>query len=127
MPVELLQPKGIAPPIAHYSIAVRAQDRVHVAGLVATTEDGELVGRNSAREQMEYICRSLERICEQYGASLSDVVQCMVFITDPADYREADAGYAAVFGEHRPARATVVAKLVDEAYLVELTGVVIQL
>ena len=44
------------------------------------------------------------------------------FITDRANYAEYDAAFAEVFGEHRPARATVIADLVDPSFLVEIVS-----
>jgi enamine deaminase RidA (YjgF/YER057c/UK114 family) len=45
-----------------------------------------------------------------------------VFLTDRERYREYDAAFAEAFGNHRPARATVIADLVDEAFLVEIVS-----
>ena len=117
-----MQPAGVAQPLGHLSNAVRAGRRLYLAGLVALDESGAVVGKGSIREQTLHICRSIERICKQNGASLDAVARCLVFITDRANYAEFNAGFAEVFGEHRPARATVIAGLVNPDFLVEIVS-----
>ena len=122
MGVDPLRPTGVAPPLGHLSNAVRSGNSLSVAGLVALDENGTLVGRDSAREQTLHICRVLEQICEQYGGNLTNVTRCIVFLTDRADYPQYDAAFAEVFGEHKPARATVIADLVNADFLVEIVS-----
>jgi enamine deaminase RidA (YjgF/YER057c/UK114 family) len=121
-PVEPLQPAGVAAPLGHLSNATRVGTRLYVAGLISLDHNGELVGRGSVREQTLHICSVLKGICEQYGAGLEDVARCLVFLTDRSRYAEYDAAFAEAFGEHRPARATVIADLVGEEFLVEIVS-----
>jgi enamine deaminase RidA (YjgF/YER057c/UK114 family) len=118
--LEVVQTPGIATPLGHLSNATRAGNRLYLAGLVALDEGGALVGRGSIREQTLHICASIERICSQAGADLTAVARCLVFITDRANYKEYDAAFAEVFGSHKPARATVIADLVNPDFLVEI-------
>jgi 2-iminobutanoate/2-iminopropanoate deaminase len=120
--VEPLNPEGVAAPLGHLSNATRSGMRLYVAGLVSIDEGGEVVGRGSVREQTLHICAVLARICEQYGAGLQDVARCLVFLSDRSGYAEYDAAFAEAFGDHRPARATVVAPLVNEDFLVEIVS-----
>ncbi len=122
VPIEPLDPAGIAKPLGHLSNAVRAGDRLYLAGLVALDESGAVVGTGSIREQTLHICRSIEQICSQHGASLVAVARCLVFITDRTNYAEYDAAFAEVFGAHKPARATVIADLVNPAFLIEIVS-----
>lgn len=120
--VEPLEPSGVAAPLGHLSNVTRSGTRLYVAGLVSIDEHGQLVGRGSVREQTLHVCSVLRRICEQYGAGLDDVARCLVFLTDRDRYREYDAAFAEAFGDHRPARATVIAELVGEEFLVEIVS-----
>lgn len=120
--VRTLETPGVATPLGHLSNATRAGDRIFVAGLVALDENGGLVGRGSVREQTLQILRSLELICAQHGTDLTAVARCLVFLTDRASYAEYDAAFAEAFGDHRPARATVIADLVNEDFLVEIVS-----
>jgi 2-iminobutanoate/2-iminopropanoate deaminase len=120
--VETLQPAGVCAPLGHLSNATRAGGRLYVAGLVAIDEAGELVGRGSMREQTLHVIGLIRRICEQYGGDLTCVARCLVFLTDRTGYDEYDSAFAEAFGEHRPARATVLAPLVSEEFLVEIVS-----
>jgi enamine deaminase RidA (YjgF/YER057c/UK114 family) len=122
VPIEPLQPAGIAKPLGHLSNAVLAGDHLYLAGLVALDEAGAVVGKGSVREQTLHVCRSIELICSQHGVSLAAVTRCLVFITDRADYAEFNAAFAEAFGDHKPARATVIADLVNPEFLVEIVS-----
>jgi 2-iminobutanoate/2-iminopropanoate deaminase len=112
----------MAKPLGHLSNATRAGTRLYLAGLVALDEAGEIVGKGSIRQQTLHICRSIEQVCVEQGASLAAVARCLVFITDRALYGEYDAAFAEVFGDHRPSRATVIANLVNPDFLVEIVA-----
>ena len=122
MPIEPVHTPGIARPLGHLSNATRAGNRLYLAGLVALDEDGVLVGKGSIREQTLHICGSIAQICSQAGADLTAVARCLVFITDRADYAEYDAAFGEAFGRHKPARATVIAELVNPDFLVEIVA-----
>ena len=75
------------------------------------------------REQTLHICRSIEQISLRARApSLAAVARCLVFITDRDRTPRYDAAFAEVFGEHRPARATVIADLVNPDFLIEIVA-----
>ncbi len=120
MAVEALKPSGVALPLGHLSNVTRSGRRLSVAGLVALDETGELVGVGSMREQTLHVCRTIQHVCEQYGGDLTAVARCLIFITDRSRYGEMDTAFAEVFGDHRPARATVIAELVNPGFLVEI-------
>ena len=122
MTVETVHLDGVAAPLGHLSNATRAGNRLYLAGLVALDENGQLVGKGSIREQTLHVCRSIEQACAQHGADLTAVARCLVFITDRAGYADYDAAFAEVFGSHRPARATVIADLVNPDFLVEIVS-----
>ena len=122
MSIEPLEPAGIAKPLGHLSNAVLAGNHLYLAGLVALDEAGAVVGKGSIRDQTLFVCRSIETICAQHGTDLTAVARCLVFITDRANYAEYDAAFAEAFGGHRPARATVIADLVNPDFLVEIVA-----
>jgi 2-iminobutanoate/2-iminopropanoate deaminase len=122
--IDRLQPDAVPEPYAHYSTVTRVDNRLYIAGLVSIDLDGNIVGKGSPREQAIHTCRTLETICRQYGADLGRVVHCTQYVVDRAHYREADAGFAEVFGEHRPSRATVIVGLTDPEMLYELVSTV---
>lgn len=122
MSVKTMQPPGVAAPLGHLSNATLAGRHMYVAGLVALDAGGALVGAGSMREQTLHICKTIQDICEQQGADLTAVARCLIFITDRSRYSEMDSAFAEVFGDHRPARATVIADLVNPDFLVEIVS-----
>lgn len=120
--IERIQPTGVNEPYAHYSTVSKVDNRVYVSGLVSIDEDGELLSKGDPRGQAVNVCRALEAICGQFDCDLSRVVATTFYITDAAYYQEANAGYAEVFGDNKPSRATVVVNLTNPDLLVELVS-----
>ncbi len=54
------------------------------------------------------------------GATLDEVVRTTVYLQDMGDFAVMNAVYAAAFGEHRPARATVAVAALPLGALVEI-------
>jgi 2-iminobutanoate/2-iminopropanoate deaminase len=56
----------------------------------------------------ERVLDNLEAILSQAGLSFADVVKTTVYLTRAGDFAAMNAVYARRFGEHRPARSTVI-------------------
>ncbi len=86
-----------------YSRAVRVGDHVHVAGTCAqaphTTGD--------AHEQSTAALGIIGKALDEAGASFSDVVRTVVYVTDMADMDAVARAHSAVFGEIKPASTLV--------------------
>lgn len=67
---------------------------------------GDLV-KGDVGAQTEQVFRNLKAVLEEGGASLERVVKTTVFLADMGDFQAMNQVYAAHFGDHRPARATV--------------------
>jgi enamine deaminase RidA (YjgF/YER057c/UK114 family) len=102
-----------------FSRAVRAGDRVLVAGTAPVWEDGSCDPdpEVQARRCIEIIGTALV----EAGASLADVVRTRQFIVDPGDAEAVGRAHAAAFAEVRPASTmVVVAALLDPRWKVEI-------
>ncbi len=110
--------------IGPYSQAVVAGPFVFCSGQIALAP-GETKITGSAGAQTRQILKNLKAVLEAAGSSLEQVVKTTVYLTDIADFPEVNAVYAELFGDSRPARATVeVASLPKEA-VVEIDAVAI--
>ncbi len=92
-------------PLGPYTPAVRAGDWIIVSGQLGLT-DGVLVSGGVAAQTTQAIV-NLKAQLASMGASITDVVKTMCFLTDMDTFATFNESYVAGFGEHRPARSTV--------------------
>ncbi|MCW2991826.1 MAG: RidA family protein [Solirubrobacterales bacterium] len=106
-----------------YSRAVRAGQTVYVAGCTGVDEHGEVVGAG-AYEQMRQACRNVEAALALAGATLADLVQTRIYVTDVARWEEIGRAHAEAFGAAPPVSAMVqVAGLIDPRMVVEVEAI----
>jgi len=84
-------------------------------------QTGKLTGEDIA-EQTAQTFRNIEVLLEAAGASLDDVVSCLVHLADLRDYAVFNTIYEQQFSGMKPVRTTVRADLVA-GMLVEITVV----
>jgi 2-iminobutanoate/2-iminopropanoate deaminase len=97
-------PKAIGP----YSQAVIEGGFLFTAGQVPfDPATGKLV-EGGMETSAERVFDNLEAILRQAGLGFSDVVKATVYLTRAEDFAPLNAVYARRFGEHRPARSTVI-------------------
>lgn len=106
----------------HLAPAVRAGDLVFTSGQLAF-HDGVIEGDIAA--QTTRVLANLEAALAPYGLGLADIVKATVWLTQRQDFSAFNAAYAAVFGEHRPARSTTICDLAFEEALVEIEAIAV--
>jgi 2-iminobutanoate/2-iminopropanoate deaminase len=109
-----------APSSPLYSQAVKAGQHVYVSGLVGIdVSTGNLVGP-TIEEQTRQALTNCEAILHAAGATLDDVVEVGVLLTNPTDFAGMNDEYATWFPAQPPTRS--VAKLG-----VEIPGVLVSI
>jgi enamine deaminase RidA (YjgF/YER057c/UK114 family) len=58
---------------------------LHITGQVAWDEDGQIVGKGDAEEQMRMCFRNVARILEAVGGELHDIVSLTIYFLQRAD------------------------------------------
>ena len=112
--------------IVGYSRAVKIGNTIEITGTVAVDENNNLVGGTSAYEQTKYILRKIERVLQQAGASLKDVVRTRMFVTDISRWEEYGRAHGEFFCEIKPCTSMIEVKgLVVPEYLVEIEATAI--
>ena len=109
-----------APSSPLYSQAVRAGNHVYVSGTVGLdVNTGGLAGP-TIKEQTRQALANCETILRAAGATMDDIVEVGILLTNPGDFAEMNEEYAARFPANPPSR--YVAKLG-----VELPGILISI
>lgn len=107
--------------IVGYSRAVKVGNIIEVTGTVASGEDGNVVGKGDPYEQTKYIYQKIEKVLQQAGAGMKDVVRVRMFVTDISKWQEYGRGHSEFFKTIKPCNTMVqVSALIDPDYLVEI-------
>ncbi|HTO87707.1 MAG TPA: RidA family protein [Thermoanaerobaculia bacterium] len=97
-------PKAIGP----YSQAVAAGGFLFASGQIPLDPaTGELVS-GGLEKSSERIFDNLEAVLAKAGLTFADVVKTTVYLTRAEDFSAMNAVYTRRFGDHRPARSTVI-------------------
>jgi 2-iminobutanoate/2-iminopropanoate deaminase len=100
---------------------VRAGDFIYVSGQVPRDpRNGELVGEDVATQTRQTLS-NLQRVLEQAGGSMADVVSVTVYLARADDWGAMNEVYSKVFHQPFPSRTTVGAEL--RGILVEISAV----
>lgn len=91
------------------------------------TASGELLTSKPLPEQAKACIANLEAILKEAhpGASLKNIVKCVVFITDMDNFSEVNKGYEEAFAGHKPARSCVAVKQLPKGVPVEIEAVAV--
>jgi enamine deaminase RidA (YjgF/YER057c/UK114 family) len=72
-----------------YSQAVKVDNTIYVSGQVSHDDMGNIVGRGDMQVQMRQAYANIEKVLAQYGATMENIVDEVLFVTDM------DAAFAA--------------------------------
>ena len=103
---------------APYSPGIISGGFLFVAGQVGRGPDGN-VGA-TIEEQTRFTIENVGRVLHAAGCDFKDVVKANVYITKQEYFPSFNPIYMEYFPEPRPVRATVIAALVDAAFLIEI-------
>lgn len=104
---QVVNPPGIAPLVAAYSVAIRAGDQVFVSGLTGAKPGTQNIVDGGIGPQTRQTLENIRAALQAAGATMADVSECTVFLVDMADYAAMNAVYIEFFRVDPPARATL--------------------
>ena len=105
-------------PEARLSGAVVHNMTVYLAGQVADDPAGD------AERQAADILRQIDALLNEAGTDKTYLLSVQIFLADMADFPAVNRAWDAWLDpRHKPARATVEARLADPAWRVEVTGI----
>lgn len=105
----------------HLSPWVRGAGLVFASGQLAFDPQGRIGGDINA--QTLQCLLNLEATLRTAGLDRRHILKTTVWLTDAADFVQFNTTYAAFFGDHRPARSTVIAQLAIPGARVEIEAV----
>ncbi len=123
MIVKVVRSKGAPEPIGPYSQAIAEKDFVFVSGMIAVDPSTEKMATGGVREQTQRALESLDEVLKSAGTSREKVVKTTVYLKDGSTFKEMNEVYAKFFGDHKPARATIVTGFPRDDILVEIEAV----
>jgi 2-iminobutanoate/2-iminopropanoate deaminase len=97
-------PKAIGP----YSQAVVDSGFLFSSGQVPLDPATGRLVEGGIEASAERVLDNLEAVLREAGLSFADVVKTTVYLTRAQDFAAMNAVYARRFGDHRPARSTVI-------------------
>ncbi|NQU14939.1 MAG: RidA family protein [Desulfobacteraceae bacterium] len=120
-----LQPSSLGVPAAPYVPGTKRGALVFTAGQVALDREGNLVGKEDVKAQTRQVLQNLKAVLEEGGATLADVMKTTVFLSDMSHFAHMNEVYAEFFGNQKPARSTVEARLALPEFLVEIEAIAV--
>jgi enamine deaminase RidA (YjgF/YER057c/UK114 family) len=112
--------------IVGYSRAVKVGNVVEVTGTVASGDDGNVVGKNDPYVQTKYIYEKIQKVLQQAGAEMKDVVRVRMFVTDISRWQEYGKAHSDFFKNIKPCNTMVqVSALIEPDYLIEIEATAI--
>jgi reactive intermediate/imine deaminase len=104
---EEIRVERLAPPISHFTDAVRAGELLFVSGVVAVDGEGRLVGGGDVVAQTRQVLDNLRTVLSAGGCTFRDVVKVTIFLTDVDDRPLINPLRQEAFGSARPASTLV--------------------
>jgi 2-iminobutanoate/2-iminopropanoate deaminase len=111
----------MATPAGPYTPAVRAGDFLYLSGQIGFDDSNNLVEGFEAQARKSIA--NLFTLLQQNGAAKEHLVKTVCFVTDAANLTTMNEIYAELFGDHLPARSTVVVVGLPKGAIFEIEGI----
>lgn len=124
--MDILQTDGAPAAIGPYAQAIEANGWIFCSGQIPINPaTGNIESADAAGQTMQVLL-NLRAVLEAAGAGLDRVVKTTVFLTDLGDFPAVNKVYGEMFGEHRPARATVQVARLPKCAKVEIEAIAVK-
>lgn len=110
-----------------YAVDVGDATLIFTTGQIAMDKSGNVVYPDDPAKQAEFIYESLQKILQESGASLDDVVKTTVYVTDMNDFSAISKVRNKYFKNSEPVSTLVqVSKLVKDGCKVEIEVIAVK-
>ncbi|MBN2210068.1 MAG: RidA family protein [Sedimentisphaerales bacterium] len=93
--------------IGPYSQAIVAGNLVFCSGQIPLVPGTMEIVSPSIADQTQQVLKNLAEVLKAAHSGLDKVIKTTVYLKDLNDFAQMNEAYAAAFGSHKPARATV--------------------
>ena len=110
-----------------YKVEIGDSAIIFTTGQIALDKNGDVLYPNDPTKQAKFVYESLQKILNQAGASLDDVVKTTMFVTDMNDFPQISAVRNKYFKNSEPVSTLVeVKRLVKVGCRVEIEAIAIK-
>jgi 2-iminobutanoate/2-iminopropanoate deaminase len=102
-----INPPGISPLVPAYSVAIRDGQQVYVSGMTGIKPGTQDIIEGGVEIQTRQTLENIRTALQAGGATMADVNECTVYLTDMRDYAAMNGVYTEFFRIDPPARATL--------------------
>jgi len=120
MEPQLIRSEKAPAAIGPYAQATKVSGFVFCSGQIPLDPATMQVVAGGVEAQTRQVLQNLTQVLAAAGCGLGDVAKTTIFLTDMADFKVVNGIYGEVFGDHRPARATVAVAGLPLGVLVEI-------
>lgn len=106
MEIKQIYPAEMKKPRGHYAPGIVHNGVVYVSGQLPINAEGE-PQTGSIEDQTTLCLRNIETILHASGSNLRRILKVNVFIADISNWPKFNETFAAIMGDHRPARIVV--------------------
>jgi 2-iminobutanoate/2-iminopropanoate deaminase len=110
-------------PAGHYAQGLAHGGVVYVAGQLPIDPNWPDAPLGTVEEQVQRTMHNVEAILRAAGSGLDQLLSVTIYVTDIGLWPRVNAAYAALLGEHRPARTVVPVPALHHGCLVEIQAV----
>ena len=131
MKKEYLSPEDFTKIIGAYSHGLKVDLGIHemvfVTGQIAMDKDGNAVAPDDITKQTEFIFQNIQKILEEGGAKIDNVVKAVIYVTKIEYFKEVSAVRNKYFANAKPVSTLVeINKTVKEGCDVEIEVIAIK-
>ncbi|MCE2463543.1 MAG: RidA family protein [Dehalococcoidia bacterium] len=127
----VVETRGVARPLGAYNhaVSVRPGRLVFIAGQVAVSEGGDVVGAGDLSAQTRQVFQNLEQILSSAGATFENVVQFTTYLVSSQSVENFIAARTEIFprifpnGNYPTNTLLVIDRLVREEFLIEIEAI----
>ncbi len=110
-----------------YKVDLGNAEMIFTTGQIALDKNGEVVSPNDISKQADFIFKSLEKILNEAGSSLDDVIKTTIFVTDMNDFSAISEVRNKYFKNSEPVSTLVeVKRLVKDGCRLEIEVVAVK-